>query len=385
MADINKDLQDLAKSTTEDFYELLGVPFDANEAAIKKAYRKASIRYHPDKNPDNKDAADRFIYLGWARDILIDETLKGEYDRARTRRREKVLQDELLDGRRRKMKDDLERRERQGKDFMNNLKRKRAEDMNEAERREQEIQRLAEDGKRRRKEAQERLEKKRKEDDEASFIMDPDKSPEEQTLAPKPGETPEIDRTVKVRFHREGDAMLWDKEKITAMFAKYGKIDSVVIGKDKKIRPSGEKHRKLIAIVFLVYTRIDHAHAAVLDAKTDYPALDSVTWANGEPDLRSPMNTDMPAPAPAPTSPSVAAPSAPSTPKNKSFRTSFGAPGAMANKGFGPGTPLGTPKFSFSPKTPSLEEVTMMRLKQAEKKRLEDQIRKQEAAEEAAV
>jgi len=133
MADINKDLQDLAKTTTEDFYELLGVSFDANEAAIKKAYRKASIRYHPDKNPDNKDAADRFIYLGWARDILIDETLKGEYDRARTRRREKVLQDELLDGRRRKMKDDLERREREGKDMMNNLKRKRAEDMNEAD------------------------------------------------------------------------------------------------------------------------------------------------------------------------------------------------------------------------------------------------------------
>jgi DnaJ family protein C protein 17 len=44
----------------------------------------------------------------------------------------------------------------------------------------------------------------------------------------------------------------------------------------------------------------------------------------------------------------------------------------------------GTPKFSFSPKTPSLEEVTMMRLKQAQKKKLEEQIRKQEAAEDAA-
>jgi len=178
--------------------------------------------------------------------------------------------------------------------------------------------------------------------------------------------------------------MFWDKDKIASMFSKYGKIDSVVMGKDKKIRPSGEKHRKLIAIVFLVYTRIDHAHAAVMDAKSDFPALDSVTWANGEPDLKSPINTDASAPAPA----ASAAPSAPSTPvstpKNKSFRTSFGgAPGGMG-KGFG-GTPLGTPKFSFSPKTPSLEEVTMMRLKQAEKKRLEEQIRKQEAAEEAAV
>lgn len=365
MGDNNKDLEDLAKSATEDFYELLGVAFDADEPAIKKAYRKASIRYHPDKNPDDKDAADRFIYLGWARDILMDAKLKGEYDRARTRRREKILQDELLDGRRRKMKDDLERREKEGRDFVQGIKRKRAEDMSEAEKKAQELQRLAEDGKRRRKEAQERMERRRKEEDEASFI-EVEKSPEPQ--APKPGDSAEIDRTIKVRFQREGNMADWDKEQVAKMFSKYGKIDSVVMGKDKKIRPSGEKHRKVIAMVFLIYTRLDHAHAAVLDGKSDYPSLESVAWANGEPDIRSPVNGN--------------APSAPSTPistPNKSFRASFG-PGT--GRGIC-GTPLGTPKFSFSPKTPSLEEVTMMRLKQAEKRRLEEQIRKQEAAEEA--
>lgn len=94
----NRDLEDLARSSTEDFYELLGVAFEADASTIQKAYRKASIRFHPDKNPDDKNAADRFITLGWARDILIDEKLKGEYDRARTRRREKALQNELLDG-----------------------------------------------------------------------------------------------------------------------------------------------------------------------------------------------------------------------------------------------------------------------------------------------
>jgi DnaJ family protein C protein 17 len=366
MSDNNKDLEDIAKNATEDFYELLGVAFDAEEAAIKKAYRKTSIRYHPDKNPDNKDAADRFIYLGWARDILIDPKLKGEYDRARARRREKTLQDELLDGRRRQMKQDLERREREGKDFAQNLKRKRAEDMSEAEKREQTIQQLAEDGKRRRKEAQERMVKKRQEEDEASFID----LEENQPQAPKTGETSEMDRTVKVRFQREGNTLDWDKEKLQKMFTKYGKIDSIVMGKDKKIRPSGEKHRKVIAMVFIIYTRLDHAHAAVSDGKTDHPGLDSVSWANGEPEIKSPTY----------------APSAPTTPistPNKSFRASFG-PGigkGMSN------TPIGTPKFSFSPKTPnvgSLQEVTMIRLKEAEKKRLEEQIRKQEAAEEAA-
>jgi DnaJ family protein C protein 17 len=143
------------------------------------------------------------------------------------------------------------------------------------------------------------------------------------------------------------------------------------MGKDKKIRLSGEKHRKTIAIVFITYTRLDHAHAAVLDGKSDYPSLESISWVNGEPDLKSQTTNDAP---PAPSTPL-------STPKSKSFRTSFG-PGI--GKGVG-GTPSGTPKFSFSPKTPSLEEITMMRLRQAEKKRLEEQIRKQEAAEEAAL
>lgn len=380
MSDTNKDLEDLAKSATEDFYELLGVAFDASEPAIKKAYRKASIRYHPDKNPDNKDAADRFIYLGWARDILLDAKLKGEYDRARTRRREKVLQDELLDGRRRKMKEDLERREREGKDFTQGLKRKRAEDMSASERREQEIQRLAEDGKRRRKEAQERLEKKRKDEDEASF-MDLEKSPEPQ--APKPGDTSELSRTVKIRFHRDAATASWDKPHLTTLFARYGKIDSVVLGKEKKIRPSGGKHRHLIASVFIIYTRLDHAHAAVTHAQADFPALESVAWANGEPDLnlniKSPTNTNVNGNENGDKS---EAPSTPLATPNKSFRASFGGAGMGGGMGRGSGTPLGTPKFSFSPKTPSLEEVTMIRLKQAEKKRLEEQIRRREAEEE---
>ena len=286
MGDNYKDLEELARSTTDDFYELLSVPFDAEESVLKRAYRKASIRYHPDKNPDSKDAADKFIALGWARDILMDPKLKGEYDRARTRRREKAFQDELLSGNRRKMKEELERRERESADLGANLKRKRAADMSEAERREQEIQRLAEDGKRRRKEAQDRKDKARREEEEAA---EPVKSPAPH--APKPGDSAELDRTVKIRFARDADTATWDKDAIRSRFAKYGNIDSIIMGKDKKLKLEGEKHRKLVAMVFVVYARVDHAHAAVSDAKTDHPLLDSVAWANGEPDLSSSSST----------------------------------------------------------------------------------------------
>ncbi|CBX96409.1 hypothetical protein LEMA_P106740.1 [Plenodomus lingam JN3] len=385
MSNSDKDLADLAKSTTDDLYELLGVTHDSSEQDIKKAYRKASIKYHPDKNPDNKDAADRFIYLGWARDILMSPELKGEYDRARTRRREKTLQDELLDGRRRKMKDDLERREREGREWMGGLKRKRAEEMSENEKREEEVRRLAEDGKRRRKEAQERILRRRREEEEASVVDLEDTTTPAQPV--RPGQSPEIHRTIKVRFQREGDALNWDKDILRTTFSQYGKIDSVVMGKDKKIRQSGSKHRSLIATAFIIYTRIDHAHAAVLDAKSDHPLLESVAWANGEPDLSSSTTSYPPsATAQQPQQPPKSTTTTPhetplSTPNRPSFRSSINLGGAGKPPAFAPSstTPLGTPKFSFSPKTPSLEEVTMMRLKQAEKKRLEEQIRREEA------
>jgi len=63
-----------------DYYEVLGVPKDADQKAIKKAYRKKAIQFHPDKNPDNKEAEESFKEAAEAYDILSKADKRQKYD-----------------------------------------------------------------------------------------------------------------------------------------------------------------------------------------------------------------------------------------------------------------------------------------------------------------
>ncbi|KAE8451233.1 hypothetical protein EG329_004397 [Mollisiaceae sp. DMI_Dod_QoI] len=71
---------ELKKSKRKDYYKILGVEKDADENAIKKAYRKAAIMHHPDKNPDDEDAAERFKDIGEAYETLSDPEKRARYD-----------------------------------------------------------------------------------------------------------------------------------------------------------------------------------------------------------------------------------------------------------------------------------------------------------------
>jgi molecular chaperone DnaJ len=65
----------------KDYYEILGISRNAASDEVKKAYRQLALKFHPDRNPDNKDAEDKFKEAAEAYSVLIDPEKRSVYDR----------------------------------------------------------------------------------------------------------------------------------------------------------------------------------------------------------------------------------------------------------------------------------------------------------------
>lgn len=435
MSSSNEDLKVHAASN-QDFYGLLDISPAAAETEIRRAYRRTALKYHPDKiaNPTPADI-DKFHFLQIAYDVLSDPSVRQLYDNAREARLRKEREREMMGAAKRKMREDLEARERAGAGTGVQRGVKRAwtsatgvgaemDDGDAEAKLQQEIERIAQDGRRRRQEAEERL---KREIDEEEKIMQQEEE-EKRRAADKSSQrvdrsqdggtnVSELERAVKVRWAREGQGLELDKDQLAALFAPFGKVESVVTLKDKRQRLGEKREKKTVATGVVVFASIVSAHAAVLDSEkkirqgasqagSDWAIIDSVFWASGaQPDLG--MGKPDPHPASTPTPPPpISTQEKPST----SSKPSFNFPGVKAAMSDGVGKKPGkAPSFaSFSsaaaaanaPKpstaegpsqasnTPSMEELTFMRLKNAqrekERKALEEQLLKEDEAEDAA-
>src|SRR5260370_40916926 len=71
----------MATTKKRDYYEVLGVTRSASVEEVKRSYRKLAVKFHPDKNPDDPHAEEKFKELGEAYAVLMDADKRAPYDR----------------------------------------------------------------------------------------------------------------------------------------------------------------------------------------------------------------------------------------------------------------------------------------------------------------
>ena len=208
-----------------DLYKLLEIEIDADDKAIKKAYRKKALKCHPDKNPDNPRAAEEFHLLSDAYEVLADADTKKAYDNVLKAKKAAEVRNRQLDAKRRKLKDDLEARESEAAREQQEKVYKAWSDKTEEARLAEEIERLRGEGRR-------RLEEEEKKRRAATAAAD-----QQQTPAPSGGGGPV---KLKVKWKaKDGEETVYDASKLKMIFSKYGEVLEAVVLPGKKGKMSG--------------------------------------------------------------------------------------------------------------------------------------------------
>jgi len=196
-----------------DLYLLLEVESDADDKTIRKAYRKKALSCHPDKNPDNKEAVALFHQLSDALEVLTDVDTRKAYDNVLKAKKAAELRTRALDGKRRKLKDDLEQREKDAK-FQEVYDKKSDE-----EKLAREIARLRKEGSTQLEEEQEYMKRE---------LAKESMNKQAQPSGAQPGRRAKL----KVKWTKSDDSP-YNRESLEKIFSKYGEVTAVVVNAKK--------------------------------------------------------------------------------------------------------------------------------------------------------
>jgi len=202
------------------YYEILGVTRESSEKEITKAYRKKALKCHPDKNPDNKEAAELFHELSKALELLTDAKARAAYDAVLKAKEKARLRTQALDSKRKKFKQVLEEQEDAAKINKEN-------DETEAKNLQAEIERLREEGSQLLQEQQQFLKEQLKREMEEVGQDNLSTSIELEDLAPK----------LKVRWKsKKSDPSNggYSREVLESILKKYGETSYVIVSSKKK-------------------------------------------------------------------------------------------------------------------------------------------------------
>ncbi|XP_043840917.1 dnaJ homolog subfamily C member 17 [Dromiciops gliroides] len=241
-----------------DLYALLGIGENAADKEVKKAYRQKALTCHPDKNPDNPQAAELFHQLSQALEVLTDAAARAAYDKVRKAKKQAAERTQKLDERRKKVKLDLEARERQAQSQGSEVE----EDSRSTRTLEQEIARLREEGSRQLEEQQRLIQEQIRQDREQRL--------KGKTENPEGKGTPKLKLKWKCKKEDETKGG-YSKDVLLRILQKYGEVLNLVISSKK---PGS-------AVVEFASVK-----AAVLAVKNEVGLVNNplkISWLEGQP------------------------------------------------------------------------------------------------------
>ncbi|KAG6845495.1 hypothetical protein H0H87_008392 [Tephrocybe sp. NHM501043] len=252
-----------------DPYELLDIKVESTEQEIRTAYRKRSLKVHPDRNPNNADAARKFHELNQAYELLLDPLRRLALDAKLRLKQARAERFKSYDNKRKNMVEELEAREQEFKKARVTKQKEELQRWHEAEEIKDQGRRLREEKER---EFRQREEEKRRAAEEAH---------EDELAAPSLNP---LDTTVRLKYNLQSHPKLTTADAVTKVMATFGPtdVDSIVLSlKPPKKAPN--KPAKF-GTALVPFKQIGDAFAAVCASGSPERGLEGIEvgWVGGQ-------------------------------------------------------------------------------------------------------